>query len=180
MPRASRAQTEANRAALVHAASELLREQGTAGVTLDAVSGRAGLTHGGFYKQFASKEALITEALDAAATERREAAEATARDGGREALLDWYLSADHRDVMASGCVVAGLAGEAAIAPHGVLRTGFRRALDELISTHAAGGGERAEVLADIALMVGAVELARATADSPLSDELLAAARARLA
>jgi TetR/AcrR family transcriptional repressor of nem operon len=171
---------EANRAALVRAASELIRERGAAGVTLDAVAARAGLTHGGFYKQFASRDALIAEAIDAAATERLEAAtEIAAGDGGRAALLDWYLSADHRDVLTHGCVVAGLAGEASLEPHGALSDGFRRALDDLIAVRTSSTGDRDAALADIAMMVGALELARATAGSPLSDELLSAARGRL-
>ncbi|AYG03326.1 TetR/AcrR family transcriptional regulator [Gryllotalpicola protaetiae] len=181
MPRASRAQTEANRAAVVRAAAALVRERGAAGLTLDAVAARAGLTHGGFYKQFASKDALIAEAVDEAARERREATAAvSAREGGRAALLDWYLSAAHRDAPASGCVVAGLAGEASVDPHGALGDGFRGALDDLIAARASGTADREAALADVALMVGAIELARATAGTPLSDELLAAARARLA
>lgn len=181
MPRASRAQMEANRTAMVRAASELLRERGAAGLTLDAVAAHAGLTHGGFYKQFASKDALIAEAVAAAATERREAAaEIASGEGGRAALLDWYLSAEHRDAPASGCVVAGLAGEASLAPASALGDGFRGALDDLIAVRAAGAAGRDVALADVALMVGALELARATAGTPLSEELLAAARARLA
>jgi TetR/AcrR family transcriptional repressor of nem operon len=171
---------EANRAALVQAASALIRERGTAGLTLDGVAARAGLTHGGFYKQFASKDALIVEAIGEAARERREAvAEVSAGEGGRAALLDWYLSAEHRDEPASGCVVAGLAGEASVDPHGALGDGFRVALDDLLAARADSTGDRATALADVALMVGALELARATAGTPLSDELLAAARARL-
>jgi len=183
MPRTSRAQTTANREALVRAASALLREQGPAALTLDAVASRAGLTHGGFYKQFASRDALIAEAVDHAAAERRGAVEALQAAEGRAAVIDWYLSPAHRDAPGDGCAVAALAGEAAHAPAGPLGDGIRSAIDDLVDARQRAGDDsdaaRADALAEVAMMVGALELARATAGTPISDELLAAARARL-
>lgn len=183
MPRTSRAQTAANREALVHAASALLREQGPAALTLDAVASRAGLTHGGFYKQFASRDALIAEAVDHATAERRDAVIELQQTEGREGVLDWYLSAAHRDDPADGCVVAALAGETAHTPAGPLGDGIRTAIDDLVRARQRAGDTsdeaRQDALAEVAMMIGAVELARATVGTPISDELLAAVRARL-
>lgn len=183
MPRVTRAQAQANREAVVLAASELLREHGVAGVSLDAVCSRAGLTHGGFYKQFASKDALLTEAMNFAVNQRRKIIAETIEEHGdaaRALLTNWYLSPEHRDDPTSGCAVAALVGEAATNAHGPLRDGYRTALDDLLSAVATrDGGASGHVgdadLVKVALMVGALELARATAGTPLSQEFLVAA-----
>jgi TetR/AcrR family transcriptional regulator, transcriptional repressor for nem operon len=184
MPRVSREQAAANRAAIVRAASELLRERGPAAVTVDAVSERAGLTHGGFYKQFASKDALLDEALAYAVDQRRQAVDAAVeeRPDAAAALREWYLSAEHRDDPASGCAVAALSGIVATEPDGPLHDGFRGALDDLLGAVERLRPERADgdaALADVALMVGALALARSTAGSAMSERILAAARERL-
>lgn len=183
MPRVTRARAQANREAVVRVASELLREHGVGGVSVDAVCTRAGLTHGGFYKQFASKDALLSEAMNFTVDQRRKVvAETTEQhgDGARALLTNWYLSPEHRDAPTSGCAVAALVGEAATNAHGPLRDGYRTALDDLLCAVATHDGDASghvgdADLAKVALMVGALQLARATAGTPLSEQFLAAA-----
>ncbi|MEU5275604.1 TetR/AcrR family transcriptional regulator [Streptomyces asoensis] len=182
MGRVSQEQARENRERVVRTASRLFREQGTHISVADLMKA-AGLTHGGFYKQFASKEALIDEATTHAFGElaaRHTAAveqEAGGRAEAQRALIEAYLSAEHRDNAADGCPAAGLAQDMAREP------GASRAH----RTYAEGVGAFAEFLATededgivrLCTMLGAVVLARATKDSPLSDEILAAARAAL-
>ncbi len=126
MGRVSRAQAERNRERVVAVASRLFREQGVENVSVADLMNAAGLTHGGFYKQFASKEALQAEALayglisreqDFAAFEAGHADRAAAR----EALLDAYLSTAHRDDPGDGCPTAGFAVDVARLGPGPLR-----------------------------------------------------------
>ncbi|MFF0161213.1 TetR/AcrR family transcriptional regulator [Streptomyces sp. NPDC005263] len=182
MGRVSQAQAQENRRRVVQTASRLFREQGTHVSVADLMKA-AGLTHGGFYKQFASKEALIDEATAHAfeeLAERRTAAleERTGRRGAaQQALIDAYLSVQHRDNPAEGCPVAALAHDMAREPGSL----------EAHRVYAEGVGDFAEFLATgdedgitrLCTMLGALVLARATKDSPLSEEILAAARAVL-
>jgi TetR/AcrR family transcriptional repressor of nem operon len=170
-----------NRDAFVRAASELMREEGVAAATIDAISARAGLTHGSFYKQFGSKQALLVEAMCAAAAERRSAVECAIDEHGanaRAVLIDWYLSESHRDTPAMGCAVAAMVGDAARDESGELRVAYVQAVEDLLAAITANGIDDAYCAA--ALMVGALELARATKGTPLSTEFLNSARERLA
>src|SRR5436190_15149008 len=114
MGRVSQAQAEENRRRVVDTASRLFREQGMQVSVADLMKA-AGLTHGGFYKQFASKEALIDEATAHAFGElTRRHKDGLEQHGGRraaaqQALIDTYLSPEHRDSPADGCPVAALA-----------------------------------------------------------------------
>lgn len=118
MGRVSQAQAEENRRRVVDTASRLFREQGTQVSVADLMKA-AGLTHGAFYKQFASKEALVDEATAHAFAElnQRYGAGLEQHDGQREAaqqaLIDVYLSVEHRDDPADGCPVAALATDIA-------------------------------------------------------------------
>ncbi|GDY68922.1 hypothetical protein SAV14893_083150 [Streptomyces avermitilis] len=114
MGRVSQAQAQENRRRVVDTASRLFREQGTQVSVADLMKA-AGLTHGAFYKQFASKEALVDEAtahafaeLARRYTEGLERYEGR-RDAAQQVLIDTYLSVGHRDGPADGCPVAALA-----------------------------------------------------------------------
>src|SRR3954469_8334866 len=102
MGRVSKEQAQANRQHAVEAAARLFRERGIAGVSVADVMAEVGLTHGGFYKQFASKEALVAEAVGAAFTEQA----AGLTTPGPE-FFAHYLSAEHRDSPGHGCPTAG-------------------------------------------------------------------------
>ncbi|RZU24083.1 TetR/AcrR family transcriptional regulator [Streptomyces sp. BK239] len=182
MGRVSQAQAEENRRRVVDTASRLFREQGTQVSVADLMKA-AGLTHGAFYKQFASKEALVDEATAHAFAElaQRYSAGLERYDGQRaaaqQALIDAYLSVEHRDDAADGCPVAALATD-------IARDGGGR---EARRVYAEGVADFAEFLAGddqdgivrLCTLFGALVLSRATRGSPLSGEILAAAHAAL-
>jgi TetR/AcrR family transcriptional repressor of nem operon len=191
MPRVSRERAEHNRRAITEASARLFRERGINGVSVADLMAAAGLTHGGFYGHFESKDALAAEACDEAfeqSVERWKKLIAGAADGpaARSALVDGYLTPQARAQRGTGCPTAGLAGdiarEADDAPiRAVYLAGVESLLAILESVQQEGdtaAGRRA-ALADFATLVGTLTLARATAGSPLSDEFLEAGRARL-
>ena len=169
MSRVSRAQARENRRRVVEIATRLFRERGVGNVSVADVMAGAGLTHGGFYKQFASKDALAAEALTQGLGEVGERL-ATVGGGSRTGFLDYYLSPDHRDSPGEGCPVAGFARDM---PGTDL---------DLVATYAAGVGSLADKLGGTAAAstaVGALILARATAGTELSDRILKEALAAL-
>ncbi|BBH70875.1 TetR family transcriptional regulator [Actinoplanes sp. OR16] len=173
MGRVSQAQAQQNRERIVATAARLFREHGIAGVSVADVMAEAGLTHGGFYKHFASKDALVAEAVTKAFTDQATAARAL----GRDALLDAYLSPAHRDQAGTGCPSAGFGGDVAHASGGgETRSAYAEGV-EAFAAHLGASGE--PDLATLSTMVGALILARATAGTDLSDRILAAARESL-
>ncbi|MGP3974182.1 TetR/AcrR family transcriptional regulator [Streptomyces sp. 8N114] len=182
MGRASQTQAQKNRERVVQTASRLFREQGTHVSVADLMKA-AGLTHGGFYKQFASKEALVDEATAHAFAElaqlHRSGIERHAgqREAAQRELIGTYLSLEHRDNAADGCPAAGLAADMARESshheaHRVYAEGVR-AFAEALATEDQDGTVR------LCTMLGALVLARATKDSPLSTEILTTVRAAL-
>ena len=184
--RRSREDVRKTREALVEVASRLIRERGIAGTSVADVMGAAGMTAGGFYRHFESKEALVAEALDAAAAGTRatlDRAAAAAPDSAFSARAEQYLSEAHRAHPERGCPLAALATEVAREPRQVRRA-FGAALERAVETiardvRAPEGRQRAAALRAIATMVGAVALARALPEGALSDELLVAVREAL-
>ncbi|MFE6184586.1 TetR/AcrR family transcriptional regulator [Streptomyces sp. NPDC056465] len=178
MGRVSQAQAQENRQRIVDTASRLFREQGTHVSVADLMKA-AGMTHGGFYKQFASKDALVDEATAHAfgeLTEHRtaELGRHAGREEARQAFVDAYLSVEHRDGAADGCPVAGLAAD-------VARTSgdseARRVYAEGVRDFAEWlAPEDGDGIAQLCTMIGALLLARATEGSPLSEKILTAAR----
>ncbi len=165
---------------ILAAAGALFRSHGIDAVGVDAIMHQAGLTHGGFYAHFASKEALVAEvsaaalARSAARWERisQEADAATAL----ERIVDSYLDPAHVAAAEHGCVLATLGPE--ISRRQDARPGItasiRRMLDAL--AHCLPGRPRHRALATLSAMVGAVVLARLCDDQRLADEFLGAAR----
>jgi TetR/AcrR family transcriptional repressor of nem operon len=182
--RRSREDTIETRRRIVEAASRLFRAKGIAEVSVADVMGSLGLTVGGFYRHFESKEALVAEAIDSASletTKRHELASPHASPEDRAAaILDAYLSPFHREHAERGCPVAALCSEVGHETKSTRRA-FTTALERLIAAvdeHATQRGQerRKEVLRTAASMVGAIALARATTDESLANELLAAVR----
>ncbi|MFM2372616.1 MAG: hypothetical protein RIS85_2338, partial [Pseudomonadota bacterium] len=103
--RVSREQMSANRARILEEAGRLFRDRGFDAVTVADVMKAAGLTHGGFYGHFASKDALIAASV-AHTMERQDAG----LSDNFARLLDAYLTPQHRDAAALGCPTAALAG----------------------------------------------------------------------
>lgn len=175
MPRSTKQQAEANRDRVVAEAARLFREQGLNGIGVADLMAAAGLTHGGFYRHFASKEDLAVTAAELLAKDQAvqwclagEAARAEGRSG-LDAILEGYLSEGHRDAMGRGCVVAALGAEfARLAPEARARVarGLGAMIDALAEQMSAGadaeGRDNAHERATFALsaMVGALVLAR--------------------
>jgi TetR/AcrR family transcriptional repressor of nem operon len=165
---------------ILAAAGALFRSHGIDAVGVDAIMHQAGLTHGGFYAHFGSKEALVAEvsaaalARSAARWERisQEADPATAL----ARIVDSYLDPAHVAAADHGCVLATLGPEISRrqdARPGIT-TSIRRMLDAL--AHCLPARPRHRALATLSAMVGAVVLARLCDDQRLADEFLGAAR----
>lgn len=199
--RVSRQQAAANRERVLDSAGELFRQHGLDGVSIGDIMKAAGLTHGGFYNQFSSKEALAEEACArgvrasvAALYESAAAGRAgSTEDGGtrQEALqrvLDDYLSAHRRDDPDDGCTVAALAADAGRASPQMQEvfaagvTGMAQALGAVTGDPPADDATASPDLPGLAAMVGAMILSRAvrSADPTLSDRILEETRDRLA
>ncbi|MCF4121117.1 TetR/AcrR family transcriptional regulator [Antribacter sp. KLBMP9083] len=175
MSRVSQAEAIENRRRAVAAASQLFRERGVNGISVADLMKSIGLTTGGFYKQFPSKEALVGEAAQAAFgdLDRLLAGFDEAhgdRDTARGALIDFYLSAEHRDQPGTGCPNAGFAGDMARMPTaGKVRETYAAGVEDFaawLSADTDGG------LPMVATLVGAILLARATAGTELSEKIL--------
>jgi TetR/AcrR family transcriptional repressor of nem operon len=177
----SREQMEAHRRKIVEAAGRLFRARGFEAVTVAEVMQEAGLTHGGFYRHFKSKDELIAvaiaEALDVAATLSAET------DPVRYAA--GYLTRAHRDDLGGGCPVAGMGAETirqAPEARAAMTADLRRQIDRF-AKGAAGktaAARRQAAIGSWAAMLGAMVLARMSDDEKLSDEVLAATKAWLA
>lgn len=184
MARVSQAQAQENRQRVVETASRLFRERGVQGVSVTDLMAEAGLTHGGFYKQFASKEALVAETVGTAyeglAGRLTDYDTEHPGDHGQAVgdLLDYYLSAGHRDDPGHGCPTTGFGPDVAReAPGSPAREPFAAGVQGFADWL---GGTDDENLVELSTMVGALLLARATSGTDLSDRILTAARAALA
>ncbi|MFF1817851.1 TetR family transcriptional regulator [Kribbella sp. NPDC058245] len=177
MGRASRADAAQHRDDVVQATSRLLRERGSAGISVQDVMSAAGLTHGGFYKHFASKDEL----MGIAAGEAFDEVLVRMAPMDREEVVKDYLSVSHRDDPGNGCACTALAPDAAQAEAGSpLRTayaeGLAKTLDAFAGFEEAADSDddaRRRAVLDLATLVGAVTLARAAGQTPLSEEILA-------
>jgi len=188
MPRVSRKQADLNREIIVDSATRLFRERGLHGISVIDVMAAAGLTHGGFYGHFESKEALAREASGRAfqqSGERWQAriAESADSDTARHALIEPYLSAASRDNPGDSCPVVAFAGDMCHeAVDSGLRQTFNEGLNQLLQIFGSlqnsgdDAQDRQQALVQYSLMVGALTLARATRGEPISDEILEAAR----
>ena len=182
----TKAKATENRAALVQAAGSLFRERGIDGVGVAEISKKAGLTHGALYAQFPSKEALVAEAF--AAAFKRGFERMTADRNGRPATLtdclDWYLSFDHRDNVATSCAMSACVSELARQDK-VLSERVTEGFERLVAVMERGLGassvkaeNRQRALAMAAAMIGGVAASRAVAkaDPKLSNQILRAVR----
>src|ERR1700760_897276 len=115
MGRATREQAQRHREQLIVAASQLFRERGVDGVSVPELMATTGMTHGGFYRHFASKQELATIAC-AHAFEEQVAGLRGFKENAEDpeaAFIDCYLSEPHRSDLAHGCPLAALSGEVA-------------------------------------------------------------------
>lgn len=163
---------------VVEVAAARFRKEGLAGVGVATLMGDAGLTHGGFYSHFASKEALIREVIEAGMDETFARITEAAKSGGIEAFIRHYLRASHREHPEKGCPAAVLGPE--IARHSeATRSAFTRKLRRMVS-HIESllpypDIETAQAVC--ATLVGTLQLALTVSDARLSDQLLKAGQA---
>ena len=176
--------SEATHERIVEVAARTLRRNGYAGVGVADVMKQAGLTHGGFYAHFASREALLAEAIERAgeasaqALDRRmEKARALGQSPLR-ALVESYLADAHLRGAETGCVVAALSSEMPRQAPGLLAPSAAR-VRKLVATVRRAlpeGGTQEQAMAIAGAMVGALQLARALGAGAEAKAMLAAAR----
>jgi TetR/AcrR family transcriptional repressor of nem operon len=179
-------QKERSHETILESAARLLREKGIAGARVAEVMQGAGLTVGGFYAHFASKEALVDEALHRTATAMRKRLfarldEKPAADRA-EVVIKRYVSAAHRDDLLHGCPLPAVVGEIGTTAHAhgaVLAEELGALVADLEAQLPPGRAvpRRHLALGLVALMYGALSLSRALRGSELSEDVLRAARA---
>jgi TetR/AcrR family transcriptional regulator, transcriptional repressor for nem operon len=172
----SQSEKTRNHDRIVEIASRRIRELGTDGPGVADVMREAGLTHGGFYKHFGSREELVAEAARRSYADAERAAQAVldGADDPLHAFAEWYLSEWHRDDPGSGCPVVALGGEIPRA-RAEVRDAYteqvRRYLHHLEESLGAGADT-----STLSTLVGALLLARAVSDEQLSARILRDAR----
>jgi TetR/AcrR family transcriptional regulator, transcriptional repressor for nem operon len=165
---------------ILAAAEKILRLRGLDGVGIDAVMAEAGMTSGAFYSQFKSKKELLSEvfargcdALDQYFSQARKA-------GGLPGIVDAYLSPKHREDIAGGCTVTSLIGDLVRSDKDTKRkmtVYLKKAAQELsqLLPHARRS-QKGEAWAVLAIMIGGLQMARATGDKRLSNAILQSCR----
>jgi TetR/AcrR family transcriptional repressor of nem operon len=169
-------------------AANQIRAHGPLGVGVADIMKRAGLTHGGFYAHFKSKDALVAAAIaemfEAARTLWQRTTETRSASSGLATYIDSYLSAEHRDARESGCPIAALASDVPRLPNLCRRAhaeGTRNLTERIAHTLRELGHRDADALAAsvMAELVGALSLARVEPDESRSNAILAASRRSL-
>lgn len=177
----TREQVAEHRTRILEAAIRLFRLRGFDDVTVAEIMKAADLTHGAFYGHFASKDALIAEAIAHAVAP---SPQATAKPVSPATYADNYLSVAHRDDRTGGCTFAGLGTEAARGSpelRHAMTESVRRQF-ERFSKGAAGATpheKRRAAIAAWSAMIGGLVLARIVDDEKLSEEILTETRAAL-
>jgi TetR/AcrR family transcriptional repressor of nem operon len=170
--RRSKEDTARTRADIVAAASRLFRKHGIAGVSVADVMASLGLTVGGFYRHFDSKDALVAEAITFASQTTNNPT------ASPQQVIDDYLSLAHVQHPEAGCPVAALCSE--MSREGPLpRDAFTAAIKHLLAGIARAQPGREAQLKAAAAAVGGLMLARASGDPKLAAEILAAVRSQL-
>jgi TetR/AcrR family transcriptional repressor of nem operon len=186
--RYSDAHKEETRKKVLRAAAAAVRAKGPDGVGVAEIMAEAGLTHGGFYAHFRSKEALVAAAIEEAfGQSRRRFARMTQAMTSEQALaafVDAYVSTEHRNNPQNGCPISTLAND--LPRQGpTVRAAFDAGVADLIARLEAWlpqrdpAARRSLASSLMAEMAGAVALSRAVSDEALAEQLLAASRARI-
>ncbi|REG48619.1 TetR family transcriptional regulator [Paraburkholderia sp. BL6669N2] len=183
--RKSRQETAETRQRILEAASSRFRESGIEGTALADLMAQAGLTHGGFYKHFASKEQVVLESLQLAADSLRETVESSlsrsAGTPGLNAAISNYLSAEHRDDPGGGCPFVALASELARASDEVrdaTTEGILKLVDLIANRlpELPRAAAKKKALVILSTMMGALTMSRMVNDEQLSAAILREAK----
>jgi len=165
---------------LVRAAAGQFRDKGIDGISLAELMKLLGLTHGGFYKHFASRDELVGEAVDYALADGDQTMRGLLFKDGKPDLAHFvgtYLSEAHRDSRATGCTIAALSADVARKGED-LHAPFRDQIERNIGTLSEAlegvpaGQRRDQALLLLSALYGALSMARAAGDSRLSQEVL--------
>jgi TetR/AcrR family transcriptional repressor of nem operon len=176
----SQAGKSENHQRIVEIAAQRFRENGIDGLSVSDLMREAGLTHGGFYRHFDSREDLVAEAVGCALEQGGERAAAITNSGHKSsfnALVDAYLSEFHRDDRGEGCAVTALAADV-VRSNERVRSAYtqqvRHYLDLFFAALQRRDGEasRQQAVLTLSALVGALSLARAVNDEQLSLEIL--------
>src|SRR5258708_6105360 len=186
--RRSKQEAAVTRQRIVEAAAASFRKNGIAGTGLADLMAAAGLTHGGFYRHFASKDQIVAEACTAAAESLVEQLAASvckkSPQRGLKAIVENYLSAAHRDEPADGCPIAALGSEIARGDERT-RAAATQALLRFVEVIASRFGKtppdvaRRRALVAAATMIGALTISRIVTDTELSAGILREAEKQL-
>jgi TetR/AcrR family transcriptional repressor of nem operon len=186
--RKSREAAAKTREHIVSGASAMFRARGLDNVSVAEVMARAGLTHGGFYAHFGSRDELVAEAVRFALLQSAHriylSALKTGDTPGYSKLIKRYLTNEHRDNPDSGCVLASLGTEIG-RDEGDAKAVFSEGFDELVtllaklSPERTRNARRAHVLSVISTLSGALILSRAVSRNGGSEEILASVRTTL-
>lgn len=163
---------------IVDAASRMLRKHGPSGVSVDALMEEAGLTRGGFYAHFESKDALVAAALERAFDEQIDVLFRAGKDkkgqAKLEALAKRYLTPEHVALPELGCPAPALGGDVARGGNALKRV-FERKIEKLVGKLVDETGvTRSEALAIVSAWFGALLVARAAGNDALTSEILSA------
>jgi TetR/AcrR family transcriptional repressor of nem operon len=172
-------------ARIVKKASVKLREKGAHGIGVADLMKDAGLTHGGFYAHFDSRDALVieafTHAMDRSTAKWRKLSDETPVEKRLSKIVNTYLAPVHRDDPGQGCAVPALAAEIARESAKTRRV-FSRRMEQMIDMLAdqfhgvPRKAARQQAMAALATMMGSLVMARVAGTSEFSDEILKSGR----
>jgi TetR/AcrR family transcriptional repressor of nem operon len=179
--RKSKVETAETRRRIVEVAAQQFRSKGIQGTGLNDVMAEAGLTHGGFYRHFESKNQLVAEACELGFAGVVDSFNALASQADGKAafasMVDSYVSSAHRDNAAGGCPLAGMGSELARADEVTRETateGFKKIVDVLAKGMKSkrSADDTSDAMFALAAMVGAITLSRVVSDTGASDAVL--------
>ncbi|MDR3404682.1 MAG: TetR/AcrR family transcriptional regulator [Chthoniobacter sp.] len=163
---------------IIETAAQRFRQDGIEAVGVASLMGGAGLTHGGFYSHFRSKEVLVAQALGFAMKETFERLRQASEAGGLAAVIRYYLRPAHREQPGRGCAAAALGAETARHPKSTraVLAGEIEKLVHFIAGHLPS--KDVEIAwAIFATLVGTIQMARVVSKPKLSDSILKAGEA---
>lgn len=170
---------------IVASAARLLRERGVDGTSVNDVMTDAKLTHGGFYRHFADKDALLSAALEQSFADIFGLVDSALESGGEPAQViaefqEFYLSDEHAAMPGTGCPVAAVGADVARTSPDLKQrfgNGVNQMIDRLAGgTKGAAGDKKARAMRQFAMMAGAIMIARAS-DPDTAKAILLACRA---
>ncbi len=171
--RRSREDKARSRDRIVEVAAARIRESGTQTPGVAEIMREAGMTHGGFYKHFESRDELVAAALEQAMHEGEEAVTALMASASDPlaAFVDWYVSAEHVADPASGCAVAALGADVSRGSE-ELRSTYRAQVERYLARLERLLGSRQRATVALATLVGAITVARGLGEPALAEEIL--------